>query len=62
MVDPTAIIAKLQSSFENAHNAGDLLFFPSTVVTYTDSDIEVVVIVKALKHIYAADRVNLVRD
>ncbi|KAF8813844.1 hypothetical protein BYT27DRAFT_7180611 [Phlegmacium glaucopus] len=40
MVDPTALIAKLQSSFENARNTGDLHFFPSTIVTHVDSDIE----------------------
>ena len=46
MTDPTTLIAKLQLSFENAHNAGDLYFFPSTVVTHNDSEIEVIDIVK----------------
>jgi len=44
MIDPTAIIAKLPSRFENARNTGDLLFFSSTVVTHIDSEIEVIVI------------------
>ena len=52
MTDPTTIIAKLQSSFENARNAGDLYFFPSTVVTHYDSEIEVIDIIKpGLEHI-----------
>ena len=46
MTDPTTLIAKLQSSFENARNAGDLYFFPSTVVTHYDSEIEVIDIIK----------------
>lgn len=46
MSDPTTLIAKLQSSFENAHNTGDLKFFPSTVFTHSDSEIEVINIIK----------------
>ena len=42
MTDLTTLIAKLQSSFEKAHNAGDLYFFPSTVVRHKDSEIEVI--------------------
>lgn len=40
MTDSIALIAKLQSSFEDACRTGDLLFFPSTVVIHNDSDIE----------------------
>ena len=46
MTDPTTLIAKLQSSFENANNTGDLHFFPSTVFTHSDSEIEVIDIIK----------------
>lgn len=55
MNDPTTlIIAKLQSSFENAHNTGDLFFYPSTVFTHSDSGIEVIDIIKpGLEHIQA---------
>lgn len=67
MDDPTALIAKLQSNFENARNTGDLHFFPSTVVTHTDSDIEVIVIVKSLEPLNASRLLimsifDLVRD
>ena len=46
MTDPSTLIAKLQPSFENALNTGDLHFFPSTVVTHNDSEIEVIDIIK----------------
>ena len=52
MIDPTTLIAKLQSSFENAHNTGDLYFFPSTVVTHNDSEIEVIDIIKLASNAY----------
>lgn len=52
MSDPTTLISKLQSSFENAHHTGDLYFFPSTVSTHSDSGIEVIDIIKPeLEHI-----------
>ena len=51
MMDPTTLIAKLQPSFENAFNTGDLLFFPSTVIIHIDSDIEVIDIVEGLERI-----------
>lgn len=37
----TDVISKLPSCFEDAVNTGDLLFFPSTISTHTDSDVEV---------------------
>lgn len=55
------LIAKLQSSFENARNTGDLVFFPSTVVTHNDSDIEVIDIINSAGNAYrdkAADHVK----
>jgi hypothetical protein len=51
MMDSTTLIAKLQSSFENALNTGDLFFFPSTVTIHIDSDIEVIDIVEGLERI-----------
>lgn len=57
MTDPTKLIAKLQSSFENAHNTGDLYFFPSTIVTHNESEIEVIDIIKlGLERLQAADQ------
>ena len=57
MIDPTTLIAKLQSSFENARNTGDLYFFPSTVVTHNESEIEVIDIIKlGLERLQAADQ------
>jgi len=51
MIDPIALITKLQSSFENAINTGDLNFYPSTVVAHNDSDIEFEIrICPALQH------------
>jgi hypothetical protein len=44
MTDPIALIAKLPSCFENARNTGDLFFFPSTVVTHKDSELDIEVI------------------
>lgn len=37
----TDVISKLAGCFDDAVNAGDLLFFPSTVSTHTDSDVQV---------------------
>jgi hypothetical protein len=52
MIDSTTLIAKLQSSFEKAQNTGDLHFFPSTVVTHNDSEVEVIDIIKLASNVY----------
>ncbi|PBK58849.1 hypothetical protein ARMSODRAFT_946017 [Armillaria solidipes] len=37
---PSEIIAKIPSSFDNAVNSGDLLFFPSTIHKYPEGGVE----------------------
>ena len=38
---PRQIISNIPQSYEDALKAGDLFFFPSTVIKLVDSDIEV---------------------